>query len=277
MKIFKKVEDILSKAGIEEYKAEAKFIILNVSNQTLEEIISSDFVKNEKEILQIAKKRALSKAPIQQILGYSIFMDKKFIVNENVLIPRDETEILIKKAYELIKNKDNIDILDIGVGVGIISICLAKYLKNKNFEILSVDISTEALQVALQNILNHNLEKKVLIRKSDIYSKIRPNEVFDLIISNPPYIPYCEKENLDDTVKNFEPGIALFADEDGLEFYKKIIKDAKNHLRKEGIIAFELGINQAYEVKKLLEKDFTNIEITKDVVGIDRVITARLI
>ncbi len=277
--IFKKVEDILSQAGIEEYKAEAKYIILNASNQTLEDIILSNSIQNEEKILKIAQKRAATKAPIQHILGYSIFMDDKYITDKNVLIPRDETQILIEQSIGLIKEKDNINILEIGVGSAIISTQIAKYLKNNNktFEILAVDISLEALKIALQNILNLDLEKKVLVRKSDIYSKIRPFEKFDLIVSNPPYIPYNEKNNLDDIVKNYDPEIALFAANNGLEFYEKIISDAPKYLKKSGFIAFELGINQSKRVQKLLEKDFKDIKITADLAGIERTITAKLI
>lgn len=273
MMIFKKVEKILKDAGIEEAKAESKLIVLSLSKMSLEDILLSKPIRNEEEIIEAAKKRANLKAPIQHILGFCNFMNEKYIVNGDVLIPRDETEILVKKAYELIKDKDNLNILEIGIGSGCISCALAKLLDKKNFEILGVDISTSALNVAIENILNLDLEKKVLIRKSDIFSKIRDCEKFDLIISNPPYIPY--KEVLDDEVINFEPKIALFAKEEGLEFYKKIINLAPKYLKKEGLIAFEVGINQAQKVKNLLKNDFEDIEIIKDLAKIERVVCAK--
>ena len=276
--IFKETEKILKDANIEEYKAEGKMIVLGVSNLTMEEILLLDEIPNKEKILEIARKRATTKAPLQHILGYCYFMGEKYKVNKNVLIPRDETEILVEKAYNLIKNKnEKINILDIGIGSGCISCALAKKLQNHDIEILGVDISLEALEIALENINNLNLVRKVIIRKSDIFSKIRDFEKFDLIVSNPPYIPLSQKDSLESTVKDFEPHLALFSDDEkGINFYKKIIQNAKNYLKKDGFLAFELGINQSAEVKELLlNQGFKNIEIEKDLAGIERVILAK--
>ena len=277
--IFKTTEDILKNAGIEEYKAEAKMIVLQVSGLSAEEIYLNNTIPNEEEIINIAKKRASTKAPIQHILGFCYFMEEKYKVNKNVLIPRDETELLVLNAYDLIKDKkEKINILDIGTGSGCISCALAKKLEKKDIEILATDISTDALEIAIENINNLNLVRKVIIRKSDIYSKIRDFEKFDLIISNPPYIPLSEKNNLDKIVSDFEPELALFAqDKEGIEFYEKIIKDAKKYLKKEGFLAFEIGINQSGIIKDtLLKYDFKNINIVPDLANIDRVITAQI-
>ena len=181
--MIKTVENILKEANIEEYKAEAKLIVLGLSGLKLEEIISGKKIENEDEIIALAKKRALTKAPIQHLLGFSYFMGEKYIVNKDVLIPRDETEILVLKALELIKNKnEKIDILDIGVGSGCISCSLAKNLKNRDIEILGVDISLDAIKTALENVDKLDLVRKVILRKSDIFSKIRDCEKFDLIV-----------------------------------------------------------------------------------------------
>ncbi len=276
--MIKTVENILKQGGIEEYKAEAKLIVLELSNLSMEEILLGKEIENSEKIIELAKKRVGSKAPIQHLLGFSYFMGEKYIVNNNVLIPRDETELLVNKAYELIKNQENkLDILDIGVGSGCISCALAKKLKDKEIEILGVDISLDALEVAIENINKLDLIRKVILRKSDIYSKIRPIEKFDLIVSNPPYIPISQKKKLQNEVKNFDPEVALFSpDENGIEFYSRIIEGAPNCLKSNGFVVFELGINQADLVKKMFEKDFKNIEITKDLAGIERVITAQL-
>ena len=278
--IFKTTEDILKYAGIEEYKAEAKMIVLQVSGLSAEEIYLNNTIPNKEEIINTAQKRASTKAPIQHILGFCYFMEEKYKVNKNVLIPRDETELLVLNAYDLIKDKkEKINILDIGTGSGCISCALAKKLEKKDIEILATDISTDALEVAIENINNLNLVRKVIIRKSDIYSKIRDFEKFDLIISNPPYIPLSEKNNLDKIVSDFEPELALFTqDKEGIEFYEKIIKDAKKYLKKEGFIAFEIGINQSEIIKDILLKyDFKNINIVPDLANIDRVITAQIV
>ena len=275
--IFKKVEKILQEAKIEEYKKEAKLIILETSKQTIEEIIITSKVNNEEEILKKASLRAETKKPVQYILGCQDFMGDRYIVNENVLIPRDETEILVNCAYNLIKDKnEKIDILDIGTGSGCISCALSKKLINKNIEILAVDKSIEALEVAIENISKLDLIRKIIIRKSDLFSKIRDFEKFDLIISNPPYIPKSQKNNLQKELE-FEPYDALFTDdEEGVEFYQKIINQAPAYLKKGGYLAFEVGINQYKSVISMFEEGFQDIEIIKDLAGIERVICAKL-
>ena len=281
-KFLKKIEDILKNAGIEEFKKEAEILLLEVSNLTKEELLLLDKLNQEVEekIENLALKRAKTKAPLWHILGYCYFMGEKYLVNENVLIPRDETELLVLEAYKKLKNKskdEKINILDIGTGSGCISCALAHKLKDYNIEILSIDKSSSALIVALENVSKQDLIRKIILRKSDLFSKIRDFEKFDLIISNPPYIPISMKETLQDEVKNFDPDMALFAnDDEGVEFYQKIIEKAPLYLKENGLIAFELGINQAPLVQKMLEKDFKNIEIIKDLAKIDRVILASL-
>ena len=277
--MIKKVEKILLNAGIKEAKAEAKLIVTSVSGQSLEDIVLGNKINNEDKILEIAKKRAETKAPIQHLLGFSYFMGEKYVVNSSVLIPRDETELLVVEAYNLLKDKQGkINVLDIGAGSGCISIELAKKLKDKDIEILAVDISMPAITVALENANKHDVIRKVIFRKSDIYSKIRDIEKFDLIVSNPPYIPLKDKENLQNEVKNFDPEIALFtSDELGIEFYKKIIEGSKKYLKEGGSIAFEMGINQSLFIENMfVENDFKNIKIIKDLAGINRVITANI-
>ena len=274
MNIVKRVETILKDGGIEEYLAEAKLIVLEVSNLKLEDIILGK-IANEDKIIEIAKSRAQTKKPLQYLLNCAYFMGSKYKVNENVLIPRDETEILVNCAYELVKNrKEKIDILDIGTGSGCISIELAK--KMDNVEILGVDISSDAIRTALENVNNQNVVRKVILRKSDLYSKIRGNEKFDLIVSNPPYIPLKNKNELQIEVLK-EPESALFAnDENGVEFYDRIIKDAPKYLKEGGYVAFELGQGQAGIVQKMLQENFCDIKITVDLANIKRVITAKL-
>lgn len=276
-KTYKKIKEILKNGNIEEFEQEAKYLITSINSIPIEEILLKDELENEDELIKFANKRVETKAPIQHIIGFAYFMGEKYIVNKNVLIPRDETEILVNSAYEFLKDKKNkLDILDIGVGSGCISCALAKKLKNKEIEILGVDISPEAIMTALENINKLDLVRKIILRKSDLFSKIRDCEKFDLIISNPPYIPKKEKENLQKEVL-FDPELALFAsDDEGVEFYQKIINKAPQYLKNNGIVAFELGINQSDLVSKMLEKDFSNIKIIKDLANIDRVILAQL-
>ncbi len=274
----KKIADILNEGGIEEAAVEAKLILTSICNLTYEQILSGAEITPEFEALaiEIAKKRVETRTPIQHILGFANFMGEKFKVNENVLIPRDETEILVREAKEIIERiNKQVKILDIGTGSGIIPIMLAKIFGNK-VEILGTDISTAALSVAIENAQSHLPSNLAVFRKSDLFSNIHPNEIFDIILSNPPYIPLNEADGLQQEVVNHEPHLALFtSDNEGIEFYEKIIKGALAHLNPCGHILFELGIGQADYVSKILTKEgFCDIKIKKDLAGIERVILA---
>ena len=269
---------ILTDSGIEENEAnvEVKMLLEHFANYGVKDIISGNKLTTEKLELvkEKAELRAKTRQPIQHIIGYADFMGEKFIVNPSVLIPRDETEFLVRKAIEII-NKNNFTMaLDVGTGSGCIACMIAKYTQ---CQIIGLDISSDALNTALDNASKLNLFNKAIFRKSDIFSNVKPGESFDIIVSNPPYIPPSEKENIQTEVK-FDPEQALFTeDEKGLEFYEKITKDAPRILNKGGYLLFELGIGQSNDVKSIMEKNgFQNIEIIKDLAGIDRVIVGNL-
>lgn len=269
---------ILTDSGIEENEAnvEVKMLLEHFANYGVKDIISGNKLTTEK--LELVKEktelRAKTRQPIQHIIGYADFMGEKFIVNPSVLIPRDETEFLVRKTIEII-NKNNFTMaLDVGTGSGCIACMIAKYTQ---CQIIGLDISSDALNTALDNASKLNLFNKAIFRKSNIFSNVKPGESFDIIVSNPPYIPPSEKENIQTEVK-FDPEQALFTeDEKGLEFYEKITKDAPRILNKGGYLLYELGIGQSDDVKSIMEKNgFQNIEIIKDLAGIDRVIVGNL-
>lgn len=269
---------ILTDSGIEQNEAnvEVKMLLEHFANYGVKDIISGNKLTTEKLELvkEKAELRAKTRQPIQHIIGYADFMGEKFIVNPSVLIPRDETEFLVRKAIEII-NKNNFTMaLDVGTGSGCIACMIAKYTQ---CQIIGLDISSDALNTALDNASKLNLFNKAIFRKSNIFSNVKPGESFDIIVSNPPYIPPSEKENIQTEVK-FDPEQALFTeDEKGLEFYEKITKDAPRILNKGGYLLFELGIGQSNDVKSIMEKNgFQNIEIIKDLAGIDRVIVGNL-
>lgn len=269
---------ILTDSGIEENEAnvEVKMLLEHFANYGVKDIISGNKLTNEKLELvkEKAELRAKTRQPIQHIIGYADFMGEKFIVNPSVLIPRDETEFLVRKAIEII-NKNNFTMaLDVGTGSGCIACMIAKYTQ---CQIIGLDISSDALNTALDNASKLNLFNKAIFRKSNIFSNVKPGESFDIIVSNPPYIPPLEKEKIQTEVK-FDPEQALFTeDEKGLEFYEKITKDAPRILNKGGYLLYELGIGQSDDVKSIMEKNgFQNIEIIKDLAGIDRVIVGNL-
>lgn len=274
----REIVNILTSAGIEENEAntEVKLLIEKFCNLTAVDIIMGKKLDESKLNLvrQKAEERAKTRKPIQHIIGYGYFMGEKFEVTKDTLIPRDETEILVRKAVDII-NKNNYKLaLDVGTGTGCIACMVAQ---NSIAQVIGLDISSEALQIALNNASRLNLYNKAIFRKSDIFSNVRDNEKFDIVISNPPYIPLKEKENIQKEV-SFDPDLALYtSDEKGVEFYEKISKNAPKVLNPKGHVAFEIGAGQSKEVKNILIKNgFNNIEIEKDLAGIDRVISAQL-
>ena len=184
--------------------------------------------------------------PVQYIVGNVDFYDINLLVNENVLIPRFETEYLVEKTINYAKKlKKPLDILDIGTGTGAIAITLAKNLSSN---VLATDISEKALEVAKKNAERNNV--KVNFKQSDILKNIKGK--FDIIISNPPYI--AKDEKVDKIVKDNEPHIALYADNKGLYFYEEILKNIKPYLKEKTIIAFEIGMTQSEEITKIAQK-----------------------
>ena len=269
---------ILTTSGIEPNEAniEVKMLIEHFADYGVKDIIMGKKL-DEKKLAIVKEKaelRARTRQPIQHIIGYADFMGEKFIVNPSVLIPRDETELLVRKAVEIINANNFKMALDVGTGSGCIACMIAKHT---DCQIIGLDISKDALNTALDNASRLNLFNKAIFRKSDIFSNVKPGESFDIIVSNPPYIPPQEKENIQKEV-TFDPEIALFTKDDkGLEFYEKIIKGAPAVLNPNGFLLFELGTGQADDVKTLMSENFTGIEIIKDLAGIERVISGKLL
>ena len=272
------IEKILTDSGIEpnEAKVEVRLLIEHFAGYSLVDILMGKKLTEDKLkiVEEKAKLRAKTHEPIQYIIGLADFMGEKFLVNKDVLIPRDETELLVRKAIEIIKENNFKMVLDMCTGSGCIACMIAKLT---NSQAMGVDISTEAIHTAFKNMEKFGLYNRAIFRKSDIYSKIREDETFDLIVSNPPYIPPKEKETIQEEV-SYEPDLALYTtDEKGLAFYEKIIKDAPKFLNKGGYLMFELGIGQSTSVAQLMKKaGFENIKVLKDLANIDRVIFGTL-
>lgn len=267
---------ILTSAGIEqsEANAEVKMFIEHFCGYSAVDIVMGKRLDEGKLsiVKEKAQLRARTRMPIQQILGFAYFMGDKFKVSKDTLIPRDETEILARKAIDII-NKNNLkSALDIGTGTGILACTIAKYTLSKS---TALDVSDNALKIAEENIKNLDLSEKVKTLKSNLFEKV--SEKYDLIVSNPPYIPLSEKATIQKEV-TFDPDLALYTkDEKGLEFYEKISKNAKNYLNKNGYLLFEMGLGQSEDIKQTLEQEgYKNIQIEKDLAGIDRVIIAQI-
>lgn len=262
---------ILVNSGIapNEAKIEVKMMIEHYCNYTALDVIRG--VKLDYEKLKIVKEkaqyRARTKLPIQYIIGAADFMGSKYLVNENVLIPRCDTEHLVLRVLDAIRSNGYKSVLDIGTGSGCIPCSIAQ---SSDCEITSVDVSKGALEIAEENAKRLGVEKKIRFLKSDLFRDLK-GQKFDVIVSNPPYIPKNTEVQKEVT---YEPKLALFTeDNDGLEFYKRIIPEAKNYLNKNGFIAFEIGYNQGNAVYDLLEQaGFKNVMIEKDMAGLDRVV-----
>ena len=229
--------------------------------------------KKLSNIKKLIKSRA-SHYPIQYLLGSTEFYGISFFVEEGVLIPRPETEILVDAVISYIKesSQNTWSLMDIGTGSGNIPVSISNSFKDseKDIHILATDISEIALQLASKNIDKLEIDNISLLH-SDIFDKI--TGTFDCIISNPPYISEKEFKELPKEIKDHEPREALFAKEDGLEFYDKILQNAGKYLKKDGRIFFEIGAYQKEELSKLAEQyNYKIIDIKKDYNDFDRVL-----
>jgi len=215
--------------------------------------------------------------PMNYILKEKEFMGLKFYIEEGVLIPRPDTEILVEYILNMIEEKfgsSPLNIVDIGAGSGCISLSLAWYIKNAF--VYSIDIDDKALKVTGENIKRLGLSSKVKLLKSDLFEGIKSLQLegkIDIIVSNPPYIPPKVIETLQPEVKDYEPRGALDGGEDGLCYYRRIIPDSKVYLKNNGIVAFEIGFDQGEDVRNIfLREGFSKVDILKDLQGLDRVI-----
>lgn len=222
----------------------------------------------EEQYRRALEQRAVH-VPLQHLLGYQDFMGLRFQVNEHVLIPRQDTEILVEEAMRYLH--DGMRILDLCTGSGCILLSLLHY--SNDCEGVGVDISQEALQVAAQNAELLGIKADFL--KSDLYEKVTGK--FDLLVSNPPYIERKVIPTLMEEVREYDPYIALDGGEDGLDFYRRIIGGAQDYLERGGQILMEIGSGQAQAVSELLrEAGFKEIDVCRDFAGLDRVVSGRL-
>lgn len=276
------IEDILRKEiynlkenNIDNSALKAKILLANILNVKKEYLLihSEEEVKQEDKIkYEDCIKELIKGKPLQYITNKQEFMGLDFYVDENVLIPQPDTEILVEKTIEIADNTQKNKVLDMCTGSGCIAISLAKNIDN--FQITAADISDNALIIANKNAINNNLENKIKFINSDMFSNI--NEKFDIIVSNPPYIETKTINKLDIEVQN-EPLLALDGGIDGLKFYNIIANNAFKYLNENGYLLLEIGYNQQKSVTQLLQNTgkYTNIETIKDLGGNYRVVIAR--
>ena len=270
--LFKLGTDRLTAAGIDEAELDAWYILEHISGHNRAEyfIHSEDIIEKEKaeEFFRLIDERS-KRIPLSYVIGTRDFFGLTFKVNEDVLIPEQETEILVE---EVIKYSEGKAVLDMCTGSGCIAISIALF--GKPSAVSASDISIKALEVAKENakLLKAN---EVSFVRGDLFENI--TKKFDIIVSNPPYIETKVIDELMPEVRDYIPRLALDGDGDGLKFYKIISKEAVKYLNKNGRIFYEIGYNQSRAVASiLLENGFTDVRVIKDYSGLDRIVMAKL-
>ncbi|MEG0731349.1 MAG: peptide chain release factor N(5)-glutamine methyltransferase [Vagococcus sp.] len=268
--VLKWASSFLEKNNIETYVAE--YLLLEKKQWTKTELLlhfKEEMPKEEQHQFKKDLEKISHHIPVQYIIGSCEFYGRRFLVNEQTLIPRPETEELVDLILK--ENSDSEKkVVDIGTGTGIIAISLKA--DKPNWQVTGLDISKEALEVAKAN--SKELNVSVSFLESDVLSGLDSLEKIDILVSNPPYISYDEWEEMDISVREFEPKQALFAEDEGLAIYKKIANEAKEHLSETGKIYLEIGYLQGNAVSTIFQKSFPNKEISvvKDMNGQDRII-----
>lgn len=263
-------EELLQQAGITDATIDAWYLLEYVTgiNRAMYFLnMQKQLSEAEMEQYQAYLEQRKNHIPLQHITGVQEFMGMNFAVNEHVLIPRQDTEVLVEEALKVLQPE--MQVLDMCTGSGCIIISLSKMGK---IEGTGVDISVEALDVAKKN--NANLDAGVTWIQSDLFENVE--ERYDMIVSNPPYIRTAVIEELKEEVKFHDPYIALDGKEDGLYFYRKIVEESTKYLKDNGMLYFEIGHDQGQDVKNLMEEaGFSEVLIKKDLAGLDRVVFGR--
>lgn len=263
--------------NIEAPKLKARLLMQFILKQTRQYVIVYDektlTPKQEKSYFKNVER--ISKGiPLQHITHQQEFMKMNFYVSKDVLIPRPDTEVLVEEVIQIAEKINAKKILDLCTGSGAIAISLAKYIKNS--QITATDISHKALEIAEKNAKNNEVDKQIAFLYSDLLQEI-PKEKYDMIVSNPPYIQRALIKNLEEEVQK-EPQIALDGGWDGLDFYRKIIKQADEYLKYGGYLCLEIGYDQKIDVIDLIEQEekYTNTYGKKDLYGNDRIIITKV-
>lgn len=277
--LWKEGKQELSDAGIQDAELDSRYLLEWAMKQSYSFLLLNPDYEADREAVQTYRHGILMRKnhkPLQYITGEQDFMGFSFRVNSHVLIPRQDTEILVETVLKELKKlakeeKKDYKILDMCCGSGCIGLSIWKLLEQKWKVVLS-DVSREALAVAKENA--RRLEAKVEFIESDLFHNI--HETYHVIVSNPPYIPSRVVDTLMPEVREQEPRLALDGKEDGLYFYRKIVEQVKEHLEDEGCIFFEIGFDQAEDVRQILvDAGLKHITVIQDLSGLDRVVYAR--
>ena len=267
--VYSEVKQHLSSAGIEDDSEVDWLIAMALKKNRSEVKLLTHVSKEEYKRIKNALSKREKRMPISKIFNTANFYGREFYVDKNVLSPRGDTELVVEEAIKEIKKvKKAPRVLDLMTGSGAIAVTVAL---ETNSVVYATDISKTALEVAKRNAKEHGAKIKFV--ESDIFKGLK-KEKFDVIISNPPYIPTKDILALDDEVKKYDPTIALDGGEDGLYFYREIAQASPQFLKENGVLVLEIGYNQGESVKKVLQNNFKNIRIKKDYGGNNRIVVA---
>ena len=263
----------LKVANLDTPKLKARLLMQFLLNKSRQYIIVNDtqnLTTNQEEMYKKSIEKLKKGIPIEHITHQKEFMKLTFFVDNNVLIPRQDTETVVEEAIKIGRTIKNVQILDLCTGSGAIAVSLAKYIKNS--KITAIDISHKAIQIAKKNAINNKVESQITFLESDLFENLLEQK-YDIIISNPPYIKKDVLKSLSKQVKK-EPIIALDGGYDGLDFYRKIISKAYDYLKFSGYLILEIGYDQKEDVIDLIKKQdkYNKIYCKKDLCGNDRVI-----
>jgi len=279
--VYLRIRKSLKAAGIESSEFEAKFIVAHSAGRTREEILAMSKIyatdDKIKQKIEESLERRLKGEPLAYVLGQWEFYGLELAVNKNVLIPRADTELLAQEVIKLLGKKIwQTRVLDLCTGSGAIAVAIAANARDSR--IVAADISEDALAVCRQNMINNNLSKFITAIEADVM-KPPPSLLgaFDVIVSNPPYIPTADIKTLDKSVRDYEPVQALDGGEEGLDYFRAIASVWKKLLKPGGNLAFECGINQAAAVRYIMKQNgFNDIKVYKDTLGIERVLIGKV-
>ena len=281
-KLINWIVDFFEKKNVDSPRLSAEMLVSHIMQLKRIELYMrfNDLVeKPQLDQLHQLVKRAAAQEPIAYLVGNTEFYSMTFNVNSDCLIPRPETEHLVRRVIELTRNRPNTTqhILDLCTGSACIACAIAKNIPNCT--LIATDICDRALKVAQENVTKHQLQEKIELINGDLFEPIisqLDGKEFDIIVSNPPYVTEAEYAQLDKNVKDYEPASALVAGIDGLEIYQRIIKDIEKFLKPDGILLLEIGYRQGPAIQQLLQQTglFKQITIEKDFANNDRVVIA---
>ncbi|HUY26831.1 MAG TPA: peptide chain release factor N(5)-glutamine methyltransferase [Candidatus Binataceae bacterium] len=269
----------LARTGVDSARLEAELILARAAGATRAEVISAplEISAAAAERFEAMLSRRAAREPLAYILGCKEFYSLEFEVTPAVLIPRPETETLVSAALEFAARRPQARVLDIGTGSGAIAIAIAA--NAPPVSVVATDIDESALGVARRNLARHHLEGRVDLRRADIFELLDRGGalgLFDLIVSNPPYVESAAIDSLEPEVRDFEPRVALFAGADALACYRRIAGGARAHLNDSGAVMLEVGAEQAVAVSAILREAGLHVAgVINDLAGIARVVTAR--